>query len=184
LACQALPACYLERMWTRTIALCLIGCFACSSAPVLPPPLIPEIQRPEKQALPPDPETEALPSETPKEKWVKPLEAGSCLDENGKPRADAPKPCPPKSGILSSEARAAQDGKYRLRYRELRTIKEQDNRIFDVQRNFYEIDAAKMQRQIQLLQPGWLDRNGLALGVVGGFVIGISLSTLFLILKR
>lgn len=171
-------------MSTKLVVLCLLGCFACSSAPVLPPPLIPEISRPEKQPLPADPEAEALPPEVPKERWVRPLEAGSCTDADGKAVPGSTKPCPPTSGILSSEARALQDGRFRLRYRELRTIVEQDRRIFDIQRSYYEVEIAKMDHRIKLLQPGWLDRNGLSIGVVGGFVVGISAASLLLLLKR
>ena len=158
--------------------------FSACSTVVAPAPLIPPIRQPETEALPPKPKDEPIPDTVPSERWVAPLRAGSCLDKDGNPLPTAPKPCPPKSGVLSSEARAIEDGRYRLRYDELRTITEQDRKIWEIQRQYYELDLAKKDREIHSLIPSWLDRNSLPIGVVGGFTIGITISSLLLFLRR
>lgn len=157
---------------SKLYPLLMISVLACVPAQTLPAPKIPEINRPERISLPPDPEDEPLPAGVPNQNWIRPVEKGSC--------DKSPSSCPDSSGLMSSEARAFRDGMYRLRYRELKTNYQQDRLIWDIQRQYYERDAAKMEHDLSILRPGILDRYGLPLGVVGGFVIGISISTLFL----
>jgi len=132
-----------------------------------PTPTVPDsaIKRVEEAPLPPDPSIEPPPDGVPSEEWVEPHEPGTC---SGKP------------GILISEGRAARDARFRIRYRELRTICEVDREVWKAHRDLYETRLGLAVRTIQSLQPGWWDRNKFQLGVVGGMVIGVAASALIL----
>ena len=137
-------------------------------------PTVPDtvVKRVEQQPLPPDPADEPLPDGIPPGEWVEPVEAGACAGK-------AP-PCPEKSGILVSEARAVRDAKYRVRYKELRKNYEADRVVWGAHRELYEERLKLADREIQDLQPNWWDRNKLQIGVVGGVIIGIATSVAIL----
>lgn len=130
-------------------------------------------RRPEERALPPDPATETLPSGAqPNQDWVEPSEAASCLDAQGRPVADAPRPCPNRSGIVVGESRAARDGLFRIRYRELRLTFESDRQVWQVQRELYEGQLRRADEHIRSLRPSWFQQNALTFGAGLGFVLG------------
>lgn len=140
-------------------ALVLSGC-----AGATPVPVVPDVRRVETAELPPDPAQEALPSGLPAGEWVEAMEAGSCG-----PTSRAP--CPPRSGILVSEARAVRDGYYRVRYPELRRLYETDRRVWAAHRELYEQAVQTRDAAIQQLQPDWFQRNAFSLGFGAGAVI-------------
>ena len=84
---------------TRFVSLVLIfAVTGCATVPHAAPTVAINVEkRVEMRPLPTDPATEALPPGTPKDDWVLPTEAGSCLDKAGKPVAGATGPCPAQS---------------------------------------------------------------------------------------
>lgn len=160
----------------RTAALLLALTAGCATAQL--PPLVPLTQVPEVRALPIDPAEEALPAGTPEGEWIEPLEAGSCYDTSGLRGGN--QPCPRRSGLLSSEARAVRDGLYRIRYRELRSVVESDRTVWRAQRELYETMRRQDARALQAAQPSWLQRNALAIGLAAGFVVGVGGTVLIL----
>ena len=154
----------------RSFLICLLACAsACAGVAPLPPTVRPE-KRVEDAPLPPDPEIEKLPG--PQDEWLEALEAGSCLDAAGKVVPDATKPCPLRSGISMSEAKAARFGLYKIRYVELRKIYTADREVWKAHRELYEVRLQLADKAIQDLQPSWWDRHKGEFGVIGGFVIG------------
>lgn len=147
-----------------------VGCGASTATTVRP--LVAENRQPEARELPPDPVEEALPEgipTDPPETAVEALEAGSCPP-------DAVQPCPAQSGILVSEARAARDALFRIRYRELRRTYEADRQVWAAHRELYETQVRLDREEIQRLQPGfWEEHDAEILGVVG-FVIGAAIT--------
>lgn len=168
----------LNRPWSVWLLLALMGC----RAAVQPPPLVSATRSPEARALPPDPAEEPLPPGTPPEETIEPLEAGSCYDGRGL-RSPAAVACPSNSGLLVSEGRAVRDGFYRIRYRELRTLYVADRTTWSAHRELYEALRVRDQAEIQRLQPSFLDRYGLAVGLTAGFLLGVG-GTLALALSR
>lgn len=158
----------------RALALVLACTAACAGLKPTPP-TVPESKRAETKELPPDPETEKLEG-VPDGDWIKPLEAGACVDINGKLVPDYTVPCPVLSGILMSEAKAARFGLYKVRYVELRKGYEADRAVWAAQRELYETRLKLADQEIQELQPGWWDKNKLSVGVIGGFILGTALT--------
>jgi hypothetical protein len=156
----------------RQLVLVLVVATGCATVPVVPEPLINTRHVVETKPLPPDPALEALPDGTPAGDWVEPLEAASCLDKAGKALPDAPSPCPSRSGIASSEARAVRDAMYRNRYSELRRLYEADRQLWGAHRELYEERVRTGAEELKKAQPNWWQQHGPALGVVGGFVVG------------
>lgn len=136
-------------------------------------PTVPDAKRVEKEQLPPDPENEPLDANVPRGIWVKSLEANSCAQG-----------CPTDSGIFVSEERAVRDGKYRLRYRELRTTFEADRAVFAAQRELYETRLKLADQAIQRLQPGWWETHKFQIGTIGGFVLGTAAAIAIFALAR
>jgi hypothetical protein len=87
-------------------------------------------------------------------------------------------PCPTWGGIAVSEARAARNAMYRIRYKELRRTFEADRRVWSAHREVYEAQVARDRQEIERLQPTWWDRHGVAVGVAGGFIIGAATAIL------
>jgi hypothetical protein len=162
----------------RPLALVLVTVVAagCATAPVVPQPLISAKQVVEAKPLPPDPALEPLPNGTPAGEWVEALEAASCLDKAGKALPGAPSPCPARSGIASSEARAARDALFRIRYPELRRMYEADRELWGAHRALYEERIATAEEELKKAQPNWWQQHGPALGMVGGFVVGAAMT--------
>lgn len=144
----------------------LVGC--ATAAPLVP--TIPVERQVELEPLPPDPEEEALPSGTPPAEWVEPLEVNSCFDSTTGKAVN--KPCPAKSGVAMSEAKAVKLAGYKIRYRELRQNYVSDRKVFAAQRELYETRLRLADKAIQDLQPSWLDRHKAEIGIVGGFILG------------
>jgi hypothetical protein len=149
------------------LALLLVGC---ATAPPLAP-TVPIDRRVEEEVLPPDPETEPLDSKLGSADWIEPLESGSCHDAVGKLLV---RPCPVRSGIAMSEAKAARFGLYKLRYRQLRTNYEANMKVVGVQRELYETRLKQADKAIRDLQPSWLDQHSTELGILGGFALGVA----------
>lgn len=157
---------------TKGVAWVLVLLTGCATA--APPRFLVNTDRqPEMRALPPDPGTETLPTGVqPNADFVEPSEPGACLDAQGRPALDAPRPCPNRAGILVGETRAARDGLFRLRYRELRVLYEADRQVWSSQRSLYEGQLRRADEHIQSLQPNWWQQNALGLGIGGGFLLG------------
>lgn len=160
----------------RTLLLVIVASGCATTSPVPPPTLITASQVVETKPLPPDPSLEPLPAGTPPGDSVEPLEAGSCLDKAGKAVSGASSPCPVKPGIVSSEARAARDALYRIRYPELRKMYESDRQVWAAQRDLYEERVRTAQDELKKAQPNWWQQHGPALGMVAGFVIGAAMT--------
>lgn len=141
------------------IALVLCLFFGCvTSPPVRRGPFIPEHQWPELiTELPPDPEAQPLPKNIPPDEWVESIEA----------REIAPRP-----GILLSEARSYRDGLYRIYYKALRDLDQQDRKVWGTHRALYENRLGEALTEIERLQPNWWERNALVVGLASGFVLG------------
>jgi hypothetical protein len=129
-------------------------------------------RRIEEEALPPNPETEPLEGNFPPEEWVEPIEIGMCTRPSTPTRPSSPAPCPDKSGILVSEAKAARLTLTKFRYAELRKLFESDIVVWKAHRELYEERLKLADRAIQDLQPSWWDRHKGELGLVGGFLLG------------
>jgi hypothetical protein len=157
-----------------TRILLVAGLISCAIPKPLAP-TIPEAHRSETEALPPDPETEALEG-VPSGDWIEPLESGSCFDAAGK-SSSLVRPCPEKSGIAMSEARAARFALFKIRYKELRTNYVSDRKVWAAQRELYETRLVLADRAIQDLQPSWLDKHKGELGLLGGTVLGVVITT-------
>lgn len=116
----------------------------------------------EERALPPDPEVEALPKDTPPDEWVEAQEEGTSC----------------KAGILESEARATRDGYYRLRYKELRQNYIADQKVWKTHRSLYErqlqLDLTKIH-DLTPPPPSWWDENGATVIVVTAVSTGVLL---------
>lgn len=158
------------------LVLVLVVASGCATTPMVPQPLIAAEKAVEAKPLPPDPALEALPAGTPVGDWVEALEAASCLDKAGKALPGAPSPCPARSGIASSEARAARDALYRIRYPELRRMYEADRQLWGAHRELYEERVRTGAEELKKAQPNWWQQHGPALGVVGGFVVGAAMT--------
>ena len=126
----------------------------------------------ETRPLPPDPSTEALPTGTDPADYTEPQEPGECLDAQGRPLPTAPRPCPARGGLLLSDARVIRASFYQIRYRELRIGYEADRGVWTAHRELYEGQLRRAEEHIRSLQPSWLERNALSLGLAGGFVLG------------
>jgi hypothetical protein len=151
-------------------ALLALGCSTVRTvAPTVPDVLS---RRVEDQQLPPDPAVEPLSGSLAKGDWVEPLEAGSCLGADGKPVVEASKPCPIRSGIAVSEERAARDGLYRIRYKELRRNYEADRVVWGAQRALYESRLDLANKALEQAQPSWFDQHKGELGLLGGLLLG------------
>lgn len=154
------------------------GLSACATTQAQTPPTVPTTltSRVEERALPVDPGEEALPQGIPVAEWVEPQEAGACFDQRGTVQPGVGLPCPARAGILVSEGRAARDGLYRVRYRELRTHYQGDRQVWMVQRELYETRLRLADQRIREMQPTWWQQNGayVALGV--GLVAGLGVS--------
>jgi hypothetical protein len=135
----------------------LIGC-ATPSAYV---PTVAIEKRVEDRALPPDPATEPLPPGTPPGEWVIPAEKGEELS---------------RSGILVSEARAARDATFRIRYPELRRNYESDRMLWQAHRELYEARLKAADEALKKAEPGWWQQHGPAVGMLGGFLVGCVLT--------
>lgn len=158
------------------LVLVLVMATGCATAPVVSPPLISAEKAVETKPLPPDPAVETLPAGTPAGEWVEALEAGSCLDRAGKAVSGAPSPCPARSGIALSEARAARDALLHIRYPELRRMYESDRQLWAAHRELYEERLRTSAEELRKAQPGWWQQHGPALGMVGGFIVGAVLT--------
>jgi len=163
---------------TRFVSLVLIfAVTGCATVPHAAPTVAINVEkRVEMRPLPTDPATEALPPGTPKDDWVLPTEAGSCLDKAGKPVAGATGPCPAQSGVSLSESRAARAQLYQIRYPELRRLYEADRMVWTAHRELYEERLQQADQKIRDMQPNWLERHSLQLGIVGGFILGAALT--------
>jgi hypothetical protein len=166
---------------TRLFQLCVVlgiilfGCGTATSGQVRP--MVAEDRRPEARTLPQDPRLEALPEGTPSdlpENFVEPVDEGSCISDRGAVVASGP--CPAYNGIAVSEARAARDAMFRIRYQELRQTYEADRQVWAAHRELYEAQIARGREEIARLQPTWWDRHGFAVGVASGFVIGAAVT--------
>lgn len=133
-------------------------------------------KRVETRPLPPDPAVEPLPSGTPPGDWVEPFEAGECLSTQGTPAVGATKPCPARSGIAESEARAARNLLFRIRYPELRKVYEADRAVWAAHRELYETRLQDASKALHDAEPNWFQQHALQLGVVGGFVLGAAMT--------
>lgn len=160
------------------LALVLMGC----AGPRFQVPTVPDsvIKRVEERELAPDPAVEPIPDNIPKGDWVTSIEKGECLDTSGTPELGAPSPCPVESGIIISEERAYRAALYRIRYREMRKTYGADRMVWSAHRELYEERLKLAGQAIEDLQPGWIDRNKLPLGVVGGVILGIATSVAIL----
>lgn len=154
-------------------SLALLMICSCATTLPTPPTVLPE-HRIEEEPLPVDPDNEKLPG--PQEEWVEPLEAGSCVDQSGKFSLQVSKPCPLRSGISMSEAKAARFGLYKIRYRELRTSYEADRKVVSAQRALYETRLQLADKAIQNLQPGFWDVHKGEISLIGGFILGITVA--------
>lgn len=134
-------------------------------------PTVPVPRQVELRDLPTDPASVPLPEGYPNEDWVEALEAGSCA---GTP---ASTPCPPRSGIAISEARAWRDAQYRIGYQELRRNYEADRQVWVAQRDLYEAQIQADAQEIERLQPSWwsLHRGEIlaTVGVIAGTALAI-----------
>lgn len=160
--------------WLLPLVLLLWGCATTHGAL---PPTISAARRVELEPLPPDPSTEALPASTPPGDWVRAQEAGECWNAQGTVRPDAGLPCPAQAGILSSEARAARDALYRIRYRELRQRYEADRTVHGAQREVYETRLRLADERIRELQPTWWQQHGPVILFGAGLVLGTAIPT-------
>lgn len=157
---------------SRGLACVMVWLAGCATT-AQPEFLVHTDRQPEVRALPPDPATESLPAgASATSDFVEAQEAGSCLDNHGQPAADAPHPCPARPGILEGETRAARDGLFRLRYREIRVLYEADRQVWGAQRSLYEGQLQRADQHIQSLRPSWWQQNVLGLGLAGGFLLG------------
>lgn len=157
-------------MRALALVMSLVLANGCAAVPVVP--TVRAEKRVEDRPLPPDPAVEALPEDTPKGDWVDSLEAASCLDKQGKPVPGATVPCPARNGIASSEARAARDALFRIRYLELRRDYAADRELWKAHRELYETRLEQAEDKLQKAQPNWFQQNAFALGMVGGFILG------------
>jgi hypothetical protein len=153
-----------------------VGCGGATT--VVARPMVAENRRPEARELPQDPAQEALPEgipTDPPETHVEALEAGSCVSEDGSTVAQGP--CPAASGLVISEARAARDALYRIRYPELRRTYQADRQVWSAHRELYETQIQEDREEIRRLQPGWWEEHdGTIMGVVG-LVLGAAITT-------
>jgi hypothetical protein len=133
----------------------------CAAVPVRGDPTFSQSHRVETIPLPEDPERIAIPSNIPKEEWLEAQEAGVLAK---------------RSGILVSEARAYRDGLFRISYRELRAIVMSEQSVWAAHRELYEERLQQADRKIRDMQPDWFTRHEGQLGVVGGFIVGASLT--------
>ena len=115
----------------------------------------------ETEELPPDPATEELAGDPPgAEDDVEPYEP---RDPHN----------PSWAGVVVSERRAARDGLYRIRYKEIRARYDADRQIWTVHREAYEVRLNLAETRILELQPTWWDdHKGLVLGL-SFFVVGV-----------
>ncbi len=153
------------------LVLLLAGC----ATPTALQPTVDMTHRVEDRALPPDPAQEKLDATIPAGDWIEPLEAASCLDKAGKPVTGV-YPCPLRSGLALSEARAFRDGLFRVRYPELRRLYEADQQVWKAHRELYEERLKLADTEIKRLQPNWFERNAFALGMIGGFLVGTGMT--------
>lgn len=149
------------------ILICAVGCGTATAAA----PIIPETRHWELQELPPDAETEEIEGYG-GEDWAEGLEAGECVDADGKLVEGASKPCPDRSGISVSERRAARLDLYATRYKELRKIALADRKIAQVQREYYEARMQAALKEIERLQPSWWERHDGEILGLAGFALG------------
>jgi len=162
--------------------LIVLGVFisGCGGAPTVNlRPVVVESRRPELRELPPDVALEALPEGIPShppENYVQPLEYGQCVVADGSVVSEGP--CPDVSGILVSEARAARDAMYRIRYVELRRVFEADRRVWSAHRELYEAQIVEYRQELIRLQPGWWDEHKGEILAVVGFVTGAVLTVI------
>jgi hypothetical protein len=167
----------MNKIFVLTIAFLGTACGATHA--VNERPLVALDRRPEIAELPTDPEIEAIPEgydTTLGEELAEPLEAGQCVDGTGVVRSEGP--CPGWSGIAISEARAARNAMYRIRYRELRRGYQADRQVWAAHRELYEAQVLRDREEIENLQPTWWDRNGFIIGIAGGFILGAATAIL------
>jgi len=126
--------------------------------------MVAESRRPELREMPQSPRDEALPEgipTNPGEAAVDPIEAGEAS---------------PRSGILISEARAARDALFRVRYTELRRTYEADRQVWTAHRSLYEEQIRRDREALEEAQPDWWERHdGTVVGVVA-FLAGAALT--------
>jgi hypothetical protein len=152
-------------MWYGVAVLFTVLC-ACISQH--PSPALSSLEPIEISALPSDPETEKLDVPDPTEDWVEPQEAGSCKNASGT--------CPAKAGISMSEARAARFGLYKIRYRELRADYEADQKVWLARQQALNKQLELAATEIRKLQPGWWDQNKAEFALIGGFLLGTTMT--------
>lgn len=140
-------------------------------------PVVPEQRRVEEYKLPPDPSTMPLTSSEPE--WIVPLEKGTCVNEKGI-LVTTDKPCPNYEGLAYSESAAERDGMYKISYREIRKLYEADRTVWGVERQAYESIINEQNKQIESLQPTWLEKNSLVIGFASGVFL-TSLTTAIII---
>lgn len=166
---------------SATIVVLVLSLAACAG-PRIQVPTVPDsvIKRVEARELPPDPAVEPIPDSIPSGDWVVSIEKGECLDASGTPEVGATNPCPAKAGLVISEERAYRSALYRIRYRELRKTYESDRMVWSAHRELYEERLKLAGKALEDMQPNWLDRNKLSLGLMGGVVLGIATSVAIL----
>ena len=124
----------------------------------------------------------------PGEQYVEPIEAGQCIPAGGIQMPDSEDeedrfvagPCPERSGLMVSEARANRDALYRIRYREMRDTYTADRQVWSAHRELYEAQVAADREEIAQLQPTWWERHDgtilTAVGVVVGAAITVAIT--------
>jgi hypothetical protein len=80
------------------------------------------------------------------------------------------------AGILVSEARAARDALFRIRYRELRRTYEADRQVWGAHRELYEEQIRRDREALEQARPDWWEQNDAT--VVGAitFILGAAIT--------
>lgn len=86
--------------------------------------------------------------------------------------------CPTDPYICITNARAARDALFRIRYDELRGIVEADRSVWASHRELYEGTLAVAESQLFECQRPWWDDYKFQLGVGTGFIIGVGTAIL------
>jgi len=169
-------------MTKNIMAAMLLFTIGCNHKQTTTKPLFSSEQIIEKNTLPEDPKNKPLPDGIPKDDWVVSLEAGQCIDSNGIYTPTATRPCPDKSGIFISEARAIKQVQYIEEYNKLRTDYEASRKLWEVQREVYESELQNRQNQIDAAHKNWFQENSFSLGSLSGLILGIAVTSAVVIL--
>ncbi len=164
------------------IALLLLVLVSCTKPKIESPSFILPRDRVEELKLPHDPASMPLAEGIPTEEWILPLESGECIAVDG--TTSAVTPCPELSGILFSEASAMKFGMYKLSYRELRVLYENDRNVWKAHRSGYEDVIRQQQKAIIDLQPTFLQKNALTIGFISGVLLTSTTTALILSATR